>query len=298
MSKLFFGIIILALKNAVLFKLTWKIIKRVKTMEQNIRQKKANETIVALQADLVPLVNELYEKGEICFRTVPAVGSESGDYWVPGKDIKGRYIHTYFEENPEWVIETSKRVADDYQKVITAYQQRKRGGFQNLLENGKKWIFGKLLMWGGSIVEEGLLDHSEITRLTKEFQDVINEKGEKFFGYFHGNTIGDHIYIGEDKTFYLLGMRIVPRPGDSYYDFLRALDWLFLKASGEEENFKRIVGWMKQYLASYDREEVKLVFALRCIGILGWDMLHRGDFGKGDAEKKKEFLLKFIKREY
>lgn len=55
---------------------------------------------------------------------------------------------------------------------------------------------------------------------------------------------------------------------------------------------------MKKYLGQHNWEEVKLVFALRCIGILGWDMLHRGDFGKGDVEKKKEVLLKFIRREY
>jgi hypothetical protein len=46
-----------------------------------------------------------------------------------------------------------------------------------------------------------------------------------------------------------------------------------------------IVGWMKNILANMiGRKE--LVFAC-CIGILGWDMLHRGDFGKGYRKEKR-----------
>lgn len=259
------------------------------------RQEIADEKIIVLQKVLIPLVNKMHEKGDFCFKTVPAKGSGTGDYWVPIDDIKGRYLYAYFDEDPDWVVSSSQKIADDYQKVIAEYQKQKPEEFQNILENGKEWLFGKLLTWGGSVVEEGLLDHSEIAKLTDDFQKSIDKKGERFFGYFHGNVIGDHVYVDEEKNLYLLSMQIVPRPGRGYYDFLRTLDWLLLKTDCD---FEKIVSWMKQNIENQDWEEIKLVFALRCLGILGWDMLHRGDMGKGDTEKKKEFLLKFIRREY
>lgn len=292
------AIIIAVLKNRYLFNLFHVILNVMRKMEENIRLKRANENIVNLQQELVPLVSKLWDKKEIRFTTVPAVGDPGGHYWEPQDHISGEYIYKAFDTNPDRVIETSKKVADDYQKVIAEYFKQNPDKVGNLLEEGRNWLFGKLLMWGGSIVEEGLMSHREIAELAEAFEDIIQEKGEGFFGYFHGNTIGDHIYVDENETLYLLGMRIVPRPGKGYYDFLRALDWLLLKTDNKEANFNRTVGWIKQYFGQYDWEEVKLVMAIRCIGILGWDMLHRGDFGKGDVESKKQLLLGFIRRKY
>jgi|GEM_PF-3149723 hypothetical protein len=286
------------LKNGFLFKLIHKAISFAKKMEENIRQKRANETIVHLQNELIPLVTEMRNNNQISFTTVQAVGAPGGNYWEPVKNIKGDYICKTFNANPDWTMETSKKIADDYQKVIAEYFKRSPERTGNRLEDGKNWVFGNLLKWGGSIVEEGLMSHQEITELANAFEEAIEQKGENFFGYFHGNIIGDHIYVGENRTFYLLGVRIVPRPGKEYYDFLRALDWLILKTDNQVTDFNRIVAWMRRYLGQYDWEEIKLVFALRCIGILGWDILHRGDFGKGDTEAKKNILLKFIRREY
>lgn len=267
-------------------------------MEDNIRQKKFNEQAIALQGELIPIVSEMLENGKICFSSTPVAGDSEGNYWKPISDIKGDYIYKSFNEKPEWVIETSKKIADDYQKVISEYFKRNPEESIDIFGTGKEHLFGKLLMWGGSIVEEGLMNHQKIVEIAKAFKNAIERKGENFFDYAHGNVIGDHIFIGEDKILYLLGMRIVSRPGKGYYDFLRSLDWLLLKTDNEIIDFDRTVGWMKQYLQQYDWEEVKLVFSLRCMGILGWDMLHRGDFGKGDFEKKKNLLLKFIRREY
>lgn len=267
-------------------------------MKDNIRQKKFNEQVISLQGELIPIVSELLENGKICFSSTPAAGDSEGNYWKPISNIKGDYIYKSFDEKAEWVIEANKKIADDYQKVISEYFRRNPEKSINLFEAGKKHLFGKLLMWGGSIVEEGLMSHEKIVDLAGKFEKVVQKKRESFFGCVHGNIIGDHVFIGEDKILYLLGMRIVSRPGKGYYDFLRSLDWLLLKTDNEIIDFDRTVGWMKQYLQQYDWEEVKLVFSLRCMGILGWDMLHRGDFGKGDFEKKKKLLLKFIEREY
>lgn len=271
-----------------------KILKR---MEKIIKQKQTDKDLIQLQNDLILLVEKMYENKKICFTSVPYEEVFGGNYWQPVEEIKGDYIFKYLDTNPDWVVEISKKIADDYQKVALEYMHSSEQD-DNLLEEGKSWLFDSLSKWSRTIVEKGWISHQEVADLAGAFEEVIRKRGEDFFGYAHGNIIGDHIYVGEDKTLYLFGIRVVPRPGRGYYDFLRALDWILLKVDSKKINFNCIVGWMKQYLSACEWEEIKLVFALRCIGILGWDMLHRGDYGKGDFEIKKNFLLKFIKREY
>jgi hypothetical protein len=167
-----------------------------------------------------------------------------------------------------------------------------------LLADGQEWLFSRLNLWSKPIVDAGLIDFSLVQQLKQEFEEVINRKGENFFGWVHGNVIGDHILIsGED--IYLLDLNAVPRAGRGYHDFLRALDFMFLKTENDEQTFASIQKWMKQYLSEFDEAEVKLVFAFRNIGILGWDILHhKVEYMKGDIKVKKQLALKFIRREY
>jgi hypothetical protein len=267
-------------------------------MEEMVRLKKGSDEITDLQDKLVPLVQQLFQNKKICFTSDYAVGSESGNNWKPVEDIPGSWLHESFNERPDFVIETSWRVARDYQRVVALAQETGIVADARELEAGKAWVFGSLLKWSGSLVESGDLHHREVVGLTEEFEKVIERKREDFFGFFHGNVIGDHLLLDAFRTPYLFGMRIVLRPGNGYYDFLRALDWLILKTPTHEKTFDDVVGWMRTYLLGEDWEEVKLVFALRCIGILGWDMLHRGDRGAGDFSSKKEVLLRFIRRQY
>ncbi len=259
------------------------------------KQNEDNKKILELQKDLVPLIQEMYKNGEICFSSMFSMASEDGNFWKPAENMPGKFLYTFFEERPDWVVEMNKKISDDYQKVIEKFLGEKFE--KDLLAEGKDWIFEKLELWIRPIIDAGLIKAEEIEKIKDDFREIISRKSEEFFGQFHGNVIGDHIFIGEDTTPYLLGMRIVPRPGRGYYDFLRSLDWMLLKAD-KENNFDRTAGWMQKYLGDYDWEEIKLVFALRCVGIMGWDALHRGDHGVGDFEQKKEMLLKFIRREY
>lgn len=135
-------------------------------------------------------------------------------------------------------------------------------------------------------------------KLKEDFENLIAKKRDDTFGLVHGNVIGDHIFITENKTPYLLGMRIVPKIGKGYYDFLRSLDWIFLKSESNEKNFDFVISQMKEKTSDFDWEEVRLVFALRCLGVLGWDVVNRGDYGEGDKSEKMKFLLKFIRRNY
>lgn len=257
-----------------------------------------NEDIMVLQEKLVPLVQELYAEGKINFSSVLTKADESGNFWCPSEDISGDYLYAHYEVDPEWVVELSKKIADDYQIIIKECVNRGIIDAADILQEGLAWTKESLHKWAQPLLEQGFISRDDLDKLAQDFERIIAEKSEEFFSYAHGNIIGDHVFVGEDKVSYLLGMRIVPRPGKGYYDFLRALDWLLLKVGKDEGKFGRTVGWMKKYLSEQDWEEVKLVFALRCIGIFGWDMLHSGDFGTGDTELKKEMLLKFIKREY
>lgn len=285
------------LKSNLLFFGFHIFLKTLRSMEEKIRLQKSNTAIVDLQEKLIPLVQELHRSKEICFTAAPAVGNEGGNNWRPVSKIEGQWIYEKFQEELGFVIETSKRVADDYQKVIARAQAEAISSNLVDVEEGKKWVFGSFLKWSGPIVEVGYLDHREVVKLIEDFERAIEQKRENFFGYAHGNITGDHIFIGEDGVVYLFGMRIVLRPGRGYYDFLRALDWLLLKTPNDARTVELFIGWMKANLSAENWDEVKLVFALRCMGILGWDMLHRGDEGSGDFSRKKDILLRFIRRE-
>jgi len=157
--------------------------------------------------------------------------------------------------------------------------------------------FSRLNIWSKPVVDAGLIDFSFVQQLKKEFLKVIAKKGENFFGWFHGNIIGDHIIVS-DKDIYLLDLNSVPRIGKGYYDFLRALNFMFLKVENEKQMVASILKWKKQYLSEFDEDEVKLVFAFKNIGILGWDILyHNVEYVKGSFEAKKRLALRFIRQE-
>lgn len=226
---------------------------------------------------------------------VPAIVKQ-GEGWILLEEIKGKLLNDFYKDMPDWCVEVSKKIADDYSLVIQEVQKTQNLG--DLFTEGQKWLFSRFNLWSKPIVDAGLIEFSLVQQLKKEFEDVISQKGEEFFSWAHGNVIGDHLIVdGED--IFLLDLNAVPRAGRCYHDFLRALDFMFLKSEDEEKIFASIPGWIKQYLSEFDEEEVKLVFAFRNIGILGWDILkHNAEEGKGNIERKKQLALKFIRREY
>ncbi|MEA1925755.1 MAG: hypothetical protein U9M90_00715 [Patescibacteria group bacterium] len=233
-------------------------------------------------------------ESQLCFK-VPTI-IKQGEDWILLEDIQGQSLNELIDRKPQWCAEVSKKITDDYQKVTAKILETENPG--NLFEDGKRWIFSRLLLWGGSIINAGLMEYQEIKDIADEFERIIKQKGEDLFGWFHGNIIGDHVIVSGDDI-YLLDLHIVPRAGKNYYDFLRALDFMFLKSSKEEEMFNLIPQWVQKYLPQEDHEEVKLVLASRFIGILGWDILfHKVEYTEGSLEKKKELAMKFIKKEY
>lgn len=267
-------------------------------VENRLSESRIELDIEKFQDKLVPLVQEMFSNDEICFTSDFYKPSEDGNNWLLKNDLSGNFIVDFYKEDPNWYVETSKKIADDYQKVVEKYFSVYGENIGNLFEEGEDNLFETLSKWSAPLVESELISLNDVNILKSEFEELVSKKKENLFGYVHGNIIGDHIYVDENKTLYLLGMRITSRAGKGYYDFLRSLDWIFLKSESDENNFNFIIDQMKQNTKDFDWEEVRLIFALRCVGILGWDMIHRGDYGAGDKNEKIKYLLRFINREY
>lgn len=234
-------------------------------------------------------------EGKLSFK-VPALARQ-GEGWMLLEEVQGKLLNEYFSDKPDWCVEVSKKIADDYQLVMQEIQKNQNLG--NLLSDGQEWLFSRLNLWGKPIVDAGMIDFPSIQTLKREFEQMISRKGKEFFGWAHGNIIGDHLIVSKRGEIYLLDLNAVPRAGRGYHDFLRALDFMFLKSADEEKVFASTPGWIRQHLSGFDEEEVRLVFAFRNIGILGWDILHeKVEYAEGDLERKKQLALKFIKREY
>jgi len=268
-----------------------KTIARVKDTSGNHFILKTGK-IEPFQVELLNAAKAIEDK--LSFK-VPTLARQ-GEGWILLEEIEGKLLNGFYGEKPDWCVETSKKIADDYQMVIEELQKTENLG--DLLVEGQKWLFSRLNLWSKPIIDAGLIDFSLIQQLKKEFENVIGQKGENFFSWVHGNIIGDHLIVSGGDI-YLLDLHVVPRAGRGYHDFLRALDFMFLKSENEEKIFASIPKWMKQYLPEFDENEVKLVFAFRNIGILGWDILkHKAEEGRGNIERKKQLALKFIRREY
>lgn len=258
-----------------------------------------NESINELQNQLVPLVQKMYENDELSFTSIFYTADEGENFWRPKENICGKYLYEYYDNDSDWVVDISKQTAEDYKKVINEAVKEGIVKLENFeIEKSKQWLFESLDNWSKSLLASNLISNDVVEKIKSDFETIISTEGASFFSLAHGNIIGDHIFIDENNKIYLLGMRIVSRPGNGYYDLLRSLDWLILKTSNDEEKFEKTIDYMKKYLLDFDWEQIKLVFAFRCIGILGWDILYRGDIGTGDLKKKKEILLRFINREY
>jgi len=233
-------------------------------------------------------------ENRLCFK-VPKIKKLSKDVILLEK-IEGVSFNGFLDKNMDRFMDMSKKIADDYQKVVNLFLKKENPG--DLLLDGKKWAMSKILLWSAPIIEAGLINYSDIKKTADELNDFIQDNGSNFFCWAHGNIIGDHIIISnDDNKPYLLDLNIVPRIGNNYYDFLRAMDFAFLKTEKEYLFYKKISFWIDRYLPNCDKREVEPVFKMRLIGILGWDLLfHKVGYTKENIENKKKILLKLIKK--
>ncbi|MDH4330329.1 MAG: hypothetical protein OEV93_02135 [Candidatus Moranbacteria bacterium] len=272
------------------FLISKKNVLRVKDEEGSSYALKIQE-IDPFQLDLMELAEEMKE--ELCFRVPHIV--KRGEDWALFEEIHGESLNVFYDKKPEWCVEVSKKIADDYQKLISRLKEKKDIG--DLLKRGNEWHLRSLRMWSSPIIKEGLMTMDEFEQIKNDFKNMIDKKGEEAFGWSHGNIIGDHIIVDGDD-FFLLDLAVVPRIGKGYYDFLRAMDWFFIKSKNPKKDIAKIKEWIKKHTAEFDENEVKLVFAFRMIGVLGWDMFENNvGYFEGDVDEKADLAMKFIRRE-
>lgn len=270
-----------------------KTIARVRNVQDN-RYVLKTGGIDPLQVALLQTAKRLESEGKLSFK-VPALARQ-GEGWILLEEVQGKSLNAFCDTDPDWYVAVSKRIADEYQLVLQELAQTR--SFGDLLADGTEWFLSRLNLWSKPIIDAGLIDFSLVQKLRTDFERIIIEKGEGLFGWAHGNIIGDHIILSGDDV-YLLDLNVVPRAGRGYHDFLRALDFLLLKAENSEMVVTAIPGWIRKYASEFDEAEVKLVFAFRNIGILGWDILHHNvESVRGNLATKKESMLRFIRREW
>jgi hypothetical protein len=250
--------------------------------------------VSSLQIQLFHIAKQLERSGRIHFR-VPDVYAH-GDGWMLMEEITGKSLNEFADSNREFYVDTSARICREYQFVISGVIES--GMLGDALEEGKEFLFSRLTMWSKPIVDAKRVRFETIQEIMRRFEHLVDVRGRDFFGWVHGNIIGDHIIITDDGTAYLLDLEAVSRPGGWYYDFIRVLDFLFLKTEDENGVFISLSRWLNNYLGNNDgsnNAEVRLILALRFIGILGWDILHEdAEYVRGNTEEKKRLASLMI----
>ena len=73
---------------------------------------------------------------------------------------------------------------------------------------------------------------------------------------------------------------------------------MILTSQNEEELRYKIPELIEKYLGTYPQEEVRIVFAIRSMGLLGWDILNSSDSINGSRYDKIMAAVQFIKRKW
>lgn len=275
---------------------------RGKNTVSRVRDKDGKQFILKT-GGIEPLQVELFEtakriESELSFR-VPSVARHDHG-WVLFEEIEGKMLNDFFTVDTDWCISVCKRITDGYQLIIREMQKNNKLPSTPVLGEGKEWVYSRLNLWSKPLLDAGLIDFSFVQNLCTEFGKIIESRGDNFFGFAHGNIIGDHIVVTKKKEIYLLDLTAELKPGWQYYDFLRALDFLLVKTPYPQTVFESIPGWLRTHLNRFDYAEVRLVFALRNLGILGWDILHHKmtDIVHGRLEDRKRVILRLITGQY
>lgn len=244
------------------------------------------------QLELLQLAKKIEHR---LFFRVPEI-IDYGEGYILMEEISGEFLNTFYEKDIEYCVRVSRQIADSYQVLIDEVQKQKNTDIVAIRQEAEEWFLSRLNMWSKLIIDAGMIEFSLVKDLIEQFDYYSNRPN--FFGWVHGNIIGDHIILSDGKI-YLLDLCAKSMLGGEYYDFLRAIDFMLLKSSQHKEVFRQIPHWINTYLSEFDQYEVRFVLAFRAIGLLGWDILqHNVEYTNGDLEEKKSILLQIIKGEY
>lgn len=187
--------------------------------------------------------------------------------------VEGQELKTLYATDLPKALAISRAICDDYQELIRTGQAA--GTLPQHVDIGyaSRWLGRVFQSWIERIIQKDLLTTQEALALFNELFQLAIKNPQQFFGFTHGNIHGEHVILDHQERPHLLDLTIEPRPGAAIYDRLRVLDFILLEHPKPEEARPVIIEELREIKKQYNPDIVEAVWSLRCIGLLGADIL-------------------------
>lgn len=213
--------------------------------------------------------------------------------------IQGSELKEFYRDRLAEALTISETICNDYQIFIKECQAAEIIPSKPNNEVAYSWLGRMFHHWVRRIIERKLLTENEAFSIISTLFALADEDPEHFFGYNHGNIHGEHIIIAQDGAPYLLDLTIEPRPGTAFYDHLRVLDFALLAHPDPESALPEIVARLKKLKTQHNPTAVQAVWAFRCIGLLGADILGNDTRATAsDYPVREQIALAMIRNQY
>lgn len=213
--------------------------------------------------------------------------------------IEGQELKTLYRDRLAEALAISEGICNDYQAFIKQCQAVGIIPSKPNTEVAYGWLGRMFHRWVRLIIEKKLLTKKEAFEIMSTLFALAEQDPEQFFGYNHGNIHGEHIIISPQATPYLLDLTIEPRPGTSFYDHLRVLDFALLEHPDPSSALPEIVTKLKNLKNQHNPIAVQAVWAFRCIGLLGADILGNSKrVAAPEYPVREQIALAMIRNQY
>lgn len=214
--------------------------------------------------------------------------------YVEGVELKELYADRLVE-----ALTISEFICNKYRELIKECQAKGTIPKAPDMEVAYGWMARMFHRWIRRIMERKLLTESEAYRIITTLFAVAEPDPQKFFDYNHGNIHGEHVIITPQGTPYLLDLTAEPRPGSAFYDHLRVLDFVLLEHPAPHQALPEIIARVQELKQRYDPIAVQAVWAFRCIGLLGADILgSEKRTNAPDYSVREQIALAMIRGQY
>lgn len=218
--------------------------------------------------------------------------------WIIIEDIKGSKEAELVDTDAQFCIDKNWDMAQGYQKLLALYQSRYPDRVD--IAQVETWLFDRLGKWSQQIITKGWLKPAEIEAIKEEWRQLFAQNGTDLIATVHGNIHGDHIIFPTREMGVVVDPEVMFRPGrGEYYDWLRSLDWMILKAREPKKMLDLVLANIRLRLPHIAEAELRAFLAVRAIGCLGADILSNMDTPPQGAESERvECFLHLIRGEY
>lgn len=228
----------------------------------------------------------------------PQAGTATTEYllteYVEGTELKELYAHRLVD-----ALTISEFICNQYRELIKECQTKGIIPQAPDMEVAYGWMARMFHRWIRRIMERRLLTEAEAYQIITTLFALAEPDPKKFFGYNHGNIHGEHVIVTPQGTPYLLDLTAEPRPGSAFYDHLRVLDFALLEHPDPNQALPEIIARVQKLKEQHDPIAVQAVWAFRCIGLLGADILGSEKRANApDYSVREQIVLAMIRGQY